>query len=94
MALLLRFSCSISARQLLDHSVLIQNDLNQLFAAEGVKTVQDPGCTIWALGARIFKSSYMPLAPLINYFRDTDLLGPFCAETEGRTPYSKQVGSW
>ncbi len=32
--------------QLLDHAVLVENDLNQLIPAERVQVVQDPGCTI------------------------------------------------
>ena len=52
--------------KLLDHAVLVQNDLNQLLAAKKFQVVQDPGCTIFALRARTFKSGYAK-SPLINY---------------------------
>jgi hypothetical protein len=35
--------------QSLDRSVLLRNELNQLLATERVQSVQDPGCTIFAL---------------------------------------------
>jgi hypothetical protein len=42
--------------QLLDHSMLIQNDLQQLLAAQRFQVVQDPGCTILPVRARTLKS--------------------------------------
>jgi hypothetical protein len=54
--------------------VLIQNDLNQLLAAERVQSVQDPGCTISVLRARIFKSS--DTLHVANQLRRVDLVQP------------------
>ena len=43
--------------QPLDHAVLVENDLNQLIAAECFQLFQDPGCTNLSVRSRTFKLS-------------------------------------
>jgi len=54
---------------LLDHSLQIENDLNQFLAAKRFQAFQDPGCTILPAKSRIFKSGdkLSSSGSLINY---------------------------